>query len=116
MENYLGDKLADYALDIGFAVRKRINEIPRTERARPCTSVLKPYDKDKAKYADAEGEKVGFESLERLSGEISLPIVVVVNPQKGEVHEIGNPSGKEVVYCYFDAVDGTIKVHPLKQI
>ena len=27
MENYLGDKLADYALDIGFAVRKRINEI-----------------------------------------------------------------------------------------
>ena len=108
--NELNYKIASTAMDVGFAVRQRVNEVSRTERARPSTSVLKPYQGDKAKYADAEGERVGFELLGKLSQEESLAIGIIVDPMAGDVLEIGDHSRGEISYCYFDAVDGTIKV------
>jgi len=104
-------QVAQTGHDIGQAVSKEINNIPRHKRGAKVASVLKPEGGANSRYADAVGEEVGFEALKSLSVNIEYPISVIVNPQKGEVLKIGYHHGvSETIFCYFDAVDGTIKV------
>lgn len=110
MDVRLEEQLAYEALNIGFSVRKVVNSLPRNKRADLGTSVLKPYEAGKSKMADIVGERAGFEILERLSKNIGHPIYVIMNdPSSGQYQKIGGESDT-VVWCSFDAVDGTVKV------
>jgi len=100
----LDRKLADTALEIGFAIRKKVNEIPLEMRAELTASVLKSGNV----YVDAQAEDVAFEKLFQLSKDIDREIRVIVDAQKNEYHAIGK--GELHVWCYLDAIDGTIKL------
>ena len=110
MTDKLKHELARTGLDIGFAIREKINSIPRYQRGDLTTSVLKPYYGANAKLADAEGEKVGFELLKKLSEKTDKKVKVVIDPSKDAILEIGNQSDSKSIYAYLDAVDGTMKV------
>ncbi len=102
--------LARACLNIGLKVREVVNSLPRSERGNLGTSVLKPYEAGKSKMADIVGERAGFEILEHLSRDIDRPIYVIMNdPSSGQYQKIGGESDT-VVWCSFDAVDGTVKV------
>jgi len=97
-------------LNIGYAVRNTINEMPFSERSVKTTSILKPEATGRATLADARGEERGVKVLETLSKDVGYNIHLIVNPANGLIYKIGNSAGSEVVFAYMDAVDGTWKV------
>lgn len=110
MQPSLEQQVTDCLLNIGFGVRKAVNSLPRNKRSDRISSILKPHLGGKAYLADVVGEQTGFDNLSMLSNALSIPIVVIVDPKTEQVHEIGKFSGSEIMYAYFDAVDGTIKL------
>lgn len=81
-----------------------------SQRATKAPSPLKPRVRELARYVDHVGDAVGIEHLERLSCNIGYRIDLIVDPQRGDVHSLGTATGREIVFAYMDAVDGTIKV------
>ena len=109
------EDLAKGCLEVGLAVRKAVNDLPRSRRGNLGTSLLKPSAGQKCAMADIVGEQAGFEVLERLSSEVRYPIHVFPNEPFSSPPVIigGNgevPGRDYVIWCSFDAVDGTVKV------
>ncbi|MFH0829684.1 MAG: hypothetical protein V1887_00800 [Candidatus Aenigmatarchaeota archaeon] len=96
------------ALNMGLAIRQKIHSLPRHVLGDEDDAILKPGSK--AKRADAEGEKVGIEHLKGISHFIGKNIRLVVDPIKQTTYDIGNYGSSEVIWGYFDAIDGTMKV------
>lgn len=96
-------------LEAGRRIRELVHAMPPLERARPCTSILKPHGGYGAKQVDAAAEAVGLEHLERLSHAIGHPIALLVESEPLGTHRIGSAGGA-VVWACMDAIDGTVKV------
>ena len=93
-------------IEAGRAIRESVHAMPLGERAQPRRSRLKPEGNV---AADAFGEDVGIRHLEALAREVGYRIHLVTEPTR-EPEVIGASAKPEVVFSYFDAVDGTIKV------
>jgi len=98
-----------FAMDAAERIRNAIQRMPYSERGAPSTSILKPEAKDRGKYADTKGEEIGLECLEAISDGTDYGIALIVDPATDRIHQIGKP-GENQIYCYFDAVDGTVSV------
>jgi hypothetical protein len=93
-------------IEAGRRIREAVHGMPLAERARPCTSRLKPEGNV---GADRAGEEIGIRHLEMLSNEVGHRIQVVVDGTRAPL-TIGSSTHAEVVWAFFDAIDGTVKV------
>jgi len=90
----------------GREIRDTVQRMALHERAKPCTSVLKPRGN---KQVDAAAEAVGIRHLERLSAAVRYPIKLL--PESNQPpHVIETSTSAAAIWVSFDAVDGTIKV------
>lgn len=105
--------IKNIALDIDYNIRKEINKIPREQRGNLTNSILKPEEGEKSKLVDAKGEEIGFRYLKFLNKILNIPIGIIIDPKEEKVYEIGRFGSQEVVWCYFDPVDGTLKLSGL---
>ena len=90
----------------GRRIREAVHSLPLAERAQPCTSRLKPGGNVRA---DQVGEEIGIKHLETLSADLGLVIQLLIDGSAAPL-TIGSSASKQVVWAYFDAIDGTIKV------
>lgn len=99
-------RCAAAGIEAGRTIRETIHAMDLSERARPCTSLLKPRGNV---YADAAAEAIGLQCLERLSRELGIAIHIV--PDAGQrPHRIGQATGDRIIWASLDAIDGTVKV------
>lgn len=125
---------AQAAVIIGQAVREAINAIALEQRTLRTPSLLKPAPAVAA-WPDVEGERVALRHLEVLAAQTGFPIRLVYDPEAGLFHEVGAPSAAAaataataaataampgdamqqgpIIWCYLDAVDGTLKLSGL---
>jgi len=94
-------------IQAGRRIRGLVHGMPARQRARRCTAALKSRA---VPYADRAAEDLGIAHLERLSRRIGYGIQLIVDPGTAETLPIGRSTRPDVVWAYFDAVDGTIKV------
>lgn len=90
----------------GREIREAVHRMPLGERARPCISRLKPEGNVRA---DQVGEEIGIHHLELLSKEIGFGIRLVTDAARPPLN-VGSSTRGEILWVYFDAIDGTIKV------
>eukprot|EP00798_Chlamydomonas_sp_ICE-L_P023061 gene23061-30250_t len=113
---------AKAALSVGKAVQRAVHAIPYHKRGERVPSAIKPPPNMSA-LADLVGEEEAFKVLAHLADELDCEVRVVVDPSSGlyrgvppmtEATEAGDPEKPRAVYrylyCYLDAVDGTVKV------
>jgi hypothetical protein len=97
-------------LRAGRAVREAVHALPLLERVARNPSLLKPRIRELTRNVDRVADDVAIEVLEELGATIGHRIELIVDPANATVHTIGGRRGREVVFAYMDAVDGTIKV------
>lgn len=102
----IAHKCAMAGIEAGRTIRTAIHAMPLSERARPCTSRLKPEGNV---TADQVGEDLGISALEQLSRTVGYRIQLIVDGARAPMI-IGDATGEEVVWAHLDAIDGTIKV------
>lgn len=93
-------------IEAGRAIRAAIHAMPLADRARPCTSRLKPEGNV---TADQVGEDLGIRHLQQLSRTVGHRIHLIVDGLRAPM-QIGDARRADVIWAYLDAIDGTIKV------
>jgi hypothetical protein len=94
----------------GREIREAIHAMPPKQRATKAASPLKPRMGELARYVDHVGDSIGIQHLEKLSRDIGHRIDLIIDPRSGDICSLGTATGREVVFAYMDAIDGTIKV------
>ena len=89
----------------GRDIRDTVQRMALGERAKTCTSVLKPRNH----VVDAAAEAVGIRHLERLSTALRCPVKLLPEADQPP-HVIGASPSAAGIWVSFDAVDGTVKV------
>jgi hypothetical protein len=92
---------------IGRAVARLVHAMPPRERVRRVRAALKTRP---VPFADRAAEDLGIAHLERLSRAVGHRIELIIDPAGSATQSIGGGQGRAVIWAYFDAIDGTIKV------
>ncbi len=98
---------ATAAIRAGRRIRALVHAMPARERARQDTAALKSRA---VPHVDRAAEDLGIEHLERLSRKVGHRIEVLADSPGGLTRSVGRSRRSEVIWAYFDAIDGTIKV------
>jgi hypothetical protein len=102
----LADFCAIAGIDAGRQIRRTVYEMALIDRAAPTTSQLKPRNV----AADAAAEAVAIECLEQLGRTAGYRIELITDVQARVTYTLGSSPRAEVIFCYLDAIDGTVKV------
>jgi hypothetical protein len=117
-DDKLRGKLRQLALDVGSAVVQRINSLSPQQRMAKSAALLKPPP-ETSSFPDVEGERVALELLTAAAAELGHRICVVGDPSRsyhvavGPAADAAAPEAAATIWCYLDAVDGTLKLSGL---
>ncbi|GAX80200.1 hypothetical protein CEUSTIGMA_g7638.t1 [Chlamydomonas eustigma] len=105
------EALEQAAKRVGYEVVKALSALPVSQRMARAVSILKPPPGDAA-LPDVLGEEAAWGILAGVSSQLWAEIRVIINHES--YHPIKAPgisteSGLQI-WCYLDAVDGTVKL------
>jgi hypothetical protein len=124
MEDIIRAQLGQLALDVGSAVVQRINSLSPHQRMAKSAALLKPPP-EASSLPDVEGERVAIELLERAAQQLGHRFCIVGDPSRPHHHVqvgpctarpspgVGGLPASAQIWCYLDAVDGTLKLSGL---
>jgi hypothetical protein len=104
--------LRDLALEVGSSVVHHINGLAPHQRMQKTSGFLKPPP-EMAAYPDVAGEELAIKHLRAAAEKLGHKIRIVGDPSSNSHHLDVGPETAECIWCYLDAVDGTLKLSGL---